>query len=281
MTIAEAIAKGAAVLADAGIAEPRREASSLMAYVTGHDAAFLIAHSDDHLAAQYKMMFDACLRRRAAHEPFQYITGRQEFYGLEFTVTPDVLIPRPETEILVEKAVELLRHTAQPTLCEIGVGSGCISVSILHELAAAAGVGIDLSEKAIAVARANAERHHVSERLDLRHGDVFAGVSGTFDMIVSNPPYVPTPQLAALQAEVRDFEPRVALAGGDDGLDLIRRIIEGSPAHLNAGGTLLMEIGFDQSERVAGLFSTNVWRHPEFLDDLQGIPRIITARLSG
>jgi release factor glutamine methyltransferase len=279
MTIEEAIQRGYRQLALAEIAEPRREAASLLAYAIGQDAAFLIAHSDDHLAAPYKMMFDACLRRRAKHEPFQYITGRQEFYRLEFEVTPDVLIPRPETEILVEKAVEILNAFPDPRFCEVGVGSGCISVSILHEVETATAVSTDVSRAALAVARSNADKHRVIDRLTLVEADVFDGANGRFEMIVSNPPYVPTEQLDSLQAEVRDFEPRTALAGGPNGLSVIERIIAQAPLYLKAGGLLLMEVGFDQSERVASLFDNAVWNEPEFTEDLQGIPRILSISL--
>ena len=279
MNIAAAIANAAAVLEDAGIPEPRREASSLLAFVIKEDAAFLIAHSNDSLAAPYKMMFDACVRRRAKHEPFQYIVGRQEFYGLDFDVTPDVLIPRPETEILVEKAIDLLSHIDTPRFYEIGVGSGCISVSIVHSIKTASGVGVDISGKALSVATRNAETNNVADRLTLRQGDLFDGLNERFQMIVSNPPYIPIAELAALQPEVRDFEPHTALSGGDDGLDVIRRIVTGAPEFLETQGYLLLEIGFDQAERVVDLFDQTLWQPPETLPDLQQIPRVVIARL--
>jgi release factor glutamine methyltransferase len=279
MNISQAIAKAASVLTNASIAEPRREASSLLAHVIQKDAAFLIAHSDDSLAAPYKMMFDACVRRRAEHEPFQYITGRQEFYGLSFAVTRDVLIPRPETEILVEKAIDILKSVETARFCEVGVGSGCISIAILRNVAAASGVGVDISEKALTVAQKNADANGVGSRLDLLIGDVFDHLNGTFDMIVSNPPYVTTEQLAHLQPEVRDFEPQVALCGGDSGLDIIKRIVRDSPRHLKTGGHLLLEVGFDQSAVVDDLFDESLWRSSEAINDLQQIPRIVVARL--
>jgi release factor glutamine methyltransferase len=279
MNIGTAISHAAAALEDAGIAEPRREASSMLSYVIGQDAAFLIAHSDDSLAAPYKMMFEACVRRRAKHEPFQYITGRQEFYRLEFEVTPDVLIPRPETEILVEKAIEILKGIDTPRFCEIGVGSGCISIAILHAVPHANAVGVDVSPAALTVAGKNAEKNGAARRLTLIEGDVLTGVDGRFDMIVSNPPYVPADQLGKLQAEVRDFEPQAALAGGDDGLDIIERIVADAPKFLRPNGYLLLEVGFDQAERVTKLFNSAVWHSPETLPDLQQIPRVVVARL--
>ena len=279
MNISTALSSAAAVLEDASITEARREAASLLAFVIHKDSAFLIAHADESLAAPYKMMFEACVRRRAKHEPFQYIIGRQEFYRLEFEVTPDVLIPRPETEIMVEKAIEILSRPDASKFCEIGVGSGGISVSILHSIENATAVGIDISQSALAIAARNAEKHKVADRLDLREGDVFYGLDGRFDMIVSNPPYVPTDQLTSLQAEVRDFEPRVALAGGDNGLDVIERIVVGAPQFLKPQGYLLLEVGFDQAEKVQKLFDRGAWQPPESLADLQQIPRIVIARL--
>lgn len=279
MNIATAISNAAGILDGAGIAEARREASSLMAFVLKEDAAFLIAHSDDSLAAPYKMMFDGCVRRRAKHEPFQYITGRQEFWRLDFEVTSDVLIPRPETEQLVEKAIEILSANDAPRFCEIGVGSGCIAVAILHSVRKAAAVGIDISQNALAVARRNAETHLVADRLELCAGDLFAGVAGRFDMIVSNPPYIPDDGVAYLQPEVRDFEPRSALAGGADGLDIVRRILAASPEHLKPNGYLLFEIGIDQARTVEALFDQAIWQAQAVLPDLQQIPRIVVAGL--
>ena len=279
MNISTALSSAVAVLEEAGVVEARREASSLLAFVLQRDAAFLIAHPEYDLAANQKIVYEACVRRRAKHEPFQYITGRQEFYRLEFEVTPDVLIPRPETEIMVEKAIEILSRLTEPHFCEIGVGSGCISVSILHSVESATAVGVDISESALAIARRNTEKHNLTHRLDLREGDIFNGLEGPFDMIISNPPYVPELQLDSLQAEVRHFEPQVALAGGGDGLDIIERIIAGAPEFLKPNGHLLLEVGFDQAERVEKLFDKGVWQRPETLADLQQIPRIIVSRL--
>ncbi|MFN0277058.1 MAG: peptide chain release factor N(5)-glutamine methyltransferase [Pyrinomonadaceae bacterium] len=275
MNIATAISSAAEILQNAKIPECRREASSLMAFILQRNAAFVIAHSDDELAANQKMLFESCVRRRARHEPFQYITRRQEFYGLEFEVTPDVLIPRPETEILVEQTVEVLSRLENPRFCEIGVGSGCISVSILHSVETASGVGADISESALNVARSNALKHEVDKRLNLQQSDLFSQVSGLYDLIVSNPPYVPREQIDSLQAEVRDFEPSIALDGGEDGLSIIEEIIRTSPEFLNNKGFLLLEIGFDQAMKVEKLFDRRIWKEPKFLADLQGIPRVV------
>lgn len=279
MNIATAINKASEKLKSAGIAEARREAYSLLAFVLQRDSAFLIAHSEDQLAANQKMIFDACVSRRSSREPLQYITGRQEFYGLEFEVPQHVLIPRPETEILVEDAIRELNKLWSPAFCEIGIGSGCISTAILYNVPNATAIGIDISNKALLVAANNAEKHYVNARLTLREGNGFTDLSDEFDLIVSNPPYIPDSEIDDLQPEVRDFEPRTALAGGEDGLDLVRRIVDDSRQFLRPGGVLLMEIGHGQAKQVANLFEKQVWDDLEFLPDLQNIKRVVRARL--
>ena len=278
MNIAAAQTTGTEFLQQADIAEFRREASSLLAFVLEKDATFLIAHPEFELTAAQALAFENAIQRRAAHEPFQYITGKQEFWGLEFEVTPDVLIPRPETEILVEAAVRTLSQIECPRFCEVGVGSGCVAVSIAHAHPAATAVGTDVSPAALTIATRNAKRHNVDQQIDFRAADVFDGVTDVFDLIVSNPPYVPDEEIEALQTEVRDFEPRAALSGGRDGTDVIRRIVAEAPKFLKPGGSLLIEIGFDQAARVKGLFEKDLWPRVELLPDLQGIPRIVVAR---
>jgi len=280
MIIAEALKSGAETLQAASIALPEREAASLLRHVLKCDAAYLYAHSDERLNAVASILYKAVLKRRAAHEPFQLITGAQEFSGLEFKVTPDVLIPRPETEILVENAIQEYRRRDDIRFCEVGVGSGCISIALLMHLQSANAVGLDISEAALQVAAENAEKHAVSQRFDLKRSDVFEAVTGEkFDLIVSNPPYIPNGDLATLQEEVRLFEPKTALDGGDDGLDVVRRLIAESPKYLNSGGLLYIEIGWDQSERVGKMLDRSTWNGFEFLPDLQGIPRILKAHL--
>ena len=267
------------MLRESGIAEPRREAISLLMFASGLDKTFVYAHPEHELSADDLRTLDSILQRRATREPLQYITGRQEFYGREFAVTPDVLIPRPETEMVVEQSIPLLEGA--DSICEVGIGSGCIAISILAEAKDARGVGLDVSPNALEVARRNAERHHVADRLRLIESDVFDGVGPDerFDLIVSNPPYVPRSDIDGLQAEVRDFEPVIALTDGGDGLSIIRTIVDRAPNFLSNGGYLLMEIGFDQSERVVSLFSSEVWQLPDLLPDLQGIPRLVKAKL--
>ncbi len=277
MNISSTISTAAETLKLAGVADPRREASSLLAFALDKPSAFLIAHPEYELTDDEAARFDGFIARRAYREPFQYITGRQEFYGLDFQVSPDVLIPRPETETLVEEAIRELNKLSEIVFCEIGVGSGCISVSILHNVQNATAIGVDISEKAIAVAERNAARHGVADRLTLIKGDLFAGVDHRFDLIVSNPPYIPFADLTDMQKEVRDFEPHNALFAGNDGLDIVRRLIEEAPEHLSPCGLLLIEIGFGQAEKLRGRFDLSIWNEPEFLTDLQGILRTVKA----
>lgn len=280
MNIADSLRQIIDLLHNHGIPEPGREAPLLVALAIGKDRTFLIAHPEYELTSSEKTRLDDFAARRADREPFQYISGRQEFFGLEFDVSPDVLIPRPETEILVEKAIEILSQQASPPVfCEVGIGSGCIAVAILRNVESASAIGLDVSEKALETARTNARKHNVANRLSLQISSVYDALeSQKFDMIVSNPPYVPVADLESLQSEVRDFEPCVALTDGGDGLSIIRRVVADAPQFLKSDGHLLIEIGFNQSERVAEMFDPRLWHRPGFLPDLQGIPRIVHSR---
>ena len=280
MKISEILRDAARALAEAGVPEHVRESSSLLRFALKTDRVFLISHPEYELTQHEQAAFDEVLARRIHREPMQYITGRQEFYGLDFIVTPDVLIPRPETEMLVAKGIELLKGVVAPRFAEIGVGSGCISISILANLPAARAFGSDISPAAIEVARANAVYNLVSDRMMLNESDVFAGFGpGRFDLVVSNPPYVPAAEMDGLQPEVRGFEPRNALTDGADGLTIVKRIISESPAFLTAGGSLLLEFGFGQAERVEKMFDASVWSAVQILPDFQAIPRMAAAVL--
>lgn len=279
-TIAENLNAAFTLLSSYEIDEPRRQASSLLELAIGKDKTFLIAHSDYDLSAEEQAKFDLFVERRSNGEPFQYISGKQEFYGREFLVTPAVLIPRPETEMIVEEAVDLFRSIEQPSFMEIGVGSGCISVSILAECPTANAIATDISNEAIAVADKNAHRLGVSDRLRLFYGDVFGDISSSpFDLIVSNPPYIPKSDISTLQREVKGHEPHLALTDNDDGYSIIRQIIKQSPHYLTAGGVLLMEIGIGQAVEVEKMFDRAIWQTVEIIPDLQMIPRMVFARL--
>lgn len=279
ISIAEALREAARVLDQAGVADARREASSLLSHITGQDRTFLISHGEDLLDERELRLFVAAITRRAAGEPAQYITGVQDFYGRSFRVTPDVLIPRPETELLVEAALGVMRGDA--VVCDVGTGSGCIAVTLLCERADARAVGLDISEAALLVARENARELGVEDRISLRVSDCFAALDRStdqVDLIVSNPPYVSAKALPGLQREVRDHEPLVALSPGGDGLSVIRRLLTESPDFLRANGHLLMEIGFDQGQAVQQLVDEHIWSLREILPDLQSIPRIVVLQ---
>jgi len=284
LKIAEALNESTALLHAAGITDNARpDARTLLSHTLQRDHAFLIAHSDEEIAPATLTLFRVLVARRAAGEPVQYITGRQEFYGLDFEVTPAVLIPRPETELLVETALELLRETraASPLICDVGTGSGCIPVALLHERRDARAIGLDISPTALDVAARNAARHGVGARLTLLLSDCFDALdarAAPFTLITSNPPYIAERDIAHLQREVREHEPRIALTPGGDGLSVIRRLIRDAPRFLDAGGHLLMEIGYDQHEAVASLVDENIWTMLDTRRDLQGIPRAIVLR---
>jgi release factor glutamine methyltransferase len=286
MTIADALKKATEILSDNRIADARRDAALLLGFVLNRDRAFLIANDDSSLSDEETTRFFKTIERRAFGEPVQYVTGRQEFFGLEFEVNKNVLIPRPETEILVEAAIEILREKQNPLVCDVGTGSGCIPISILANLENAKAAAIDISPNALAVARKNAEKHRVADRIKFYESDVFERFKNLksqisnlkFDVIVSNPPYVPNGDLPDLPREVREFEPHFALFGGDVGNEIVARLLADAPQFLENDGFMLFEIGFGQSETIKEMIDEKVWRLIEILDDLAGIPRIVVLQ---
>ena len=279
-SIAEALREASRILEGSGVPEARREASSLLSFVLDKDRTFLISHADDPVGDDSLDQFREFVERRATGEPLQYITGVQDFYGREFRVTPDVLIPRPETELLVEAALGLVRRDGA-FICDVGTGSGCIAVTLLCEIADARAVAVDKSSAALEIAKLNAARQSVDDRTVFVVSDCFDALDPNeyrFDLIVSNPPYVSEAALSGLQREVRDHEPLVALSPGPDGLSVIRRLLAEAPGYLKPQGHLLMEIGFDQGETVRGLIDETVWSLLEIRPDLQSIPRIVVVK---
>jgi release factor glutamine methyltransferase len=255
----------------------RQDAEALLLHVLGKSKSWLLAHSDEQLAASEASRYGDLLDRRYRGEPIQYIVGEAEFYGLPFRVTPDVLIPRPETEHLVEKVLALAASFPAPRIVDVGVGSGCIAVALAHHLPQARITAIDLSAPALAIAEENAKRNGVALRF--LEGDLLTPVAGEhFDLIASNLPYVPLADRATLAVEVRDHEPAVALFAGDDGLEICRRLIPAAFAALVPGGFLLLEIGHGQSQAIAALLAAAGFRRIEFLPDLQSIPRVACAQ---
>jgi release factor glutamine methyltransferase len=272
-------------LRQAGIAsdEARLDAELLIRTTLGWDRARWVAYSDAVVPASLPEALQPLVRRRAAREPMAYLLGRCEFWGLEFEITPAVLIPRPETEIVVEQTLKRLPPatgaTDGITLCDIGTGSGCIAVSLAVERADARVIATDVSAPALDVARRNAGRHGVSSRIVFEE----ASLAGTHrehpvHAVVSNPPYVPVRELESLPPEVRNYEPRGALDGGEDGLDVIRAIIALSAERLHPGGWLVFEFGFGQADAVRALLVSDDWRGAELIADLQEIPRTAVAQ---
>ena len=280
-SISQVIGEAAALLTEAGVAQPRREAASLLGFVLEEDRAYLVLNANVLLSEVQQCRYEEVVRRRAKREPFHYITGVKEFFGIDFVVTPDVLIPRPETELLVERALELIRPDApEQTVCDVGTGSGCIVITLLHDRSQLHGVGLDISRPSLVVAAQNALAQRVNTRLDLRESDCFSALAADerFTLITANPPYITEEDHRGIQPEVRDFEPRLALTPGGDGLAIVRRIIADAPAFLHPGGHLLMEIGYDQADAVREMIDPTIWSSSEILPDLQGIPRCVVLR---
>jgi release factor glutamine methyltransferase len=280
ISIAEAIQEAAQILRKAGVPEARREAGSLLSFILRRDRTFLISHAENQLSNDSLEEFRTGVERRAGGEPLQYITGVQDFFGREFRVTPDVLIPRPETELLVEAALEVA-NSVSPIVCDVGTGSGCIAITLLCEIGNAQAVALDKSTAALEIAKVNANNLSVSNRLTFVVSDCFDSLDSSlyrFDLVVSNPPYVSGAMMAGLQREVRDHEPLVALSPGPDGLSMIRRLLQDGPAFLKTNGHMLIEIGFDQGEAVESLVNTEAWNLLDIKPDLQGIPRIVVLR---
>jgi release factor glutamine methyltransferase len=268
-----------------GLTTPRLDAEVLLAETLGVDRAGLYTHFDQPLQPGELARFKKLIRRRLQHEPVAYILGRQEFWSLAFRVTPEVLIPRPETEILVAEALKVLSRPGAAErnfrILEIGTGSGAISVVLAKELPSASLVATDLSEKALSIAKENASRHGARERIHFLQGDLFdpLGKGSAFDLIITNPPYIAQDDFPSLPPEVRDFEPRVALDGGKDGLTFFRRVLRRVGEFLNPGGWFLAEIGAGQKQKIRQIAEAN----PElasfdFVPDLAGIQRVFKAR---
>jgi len=270
-------------LSEKGLDDPRLSAELLLASALGCRKIELYTRFDQTPAAGQVERFRELVREAAGHKPIAYLVGRKEFYSLEFLVTPDVLIPRPETELLVEQAVMALRAGKRETgqVWDIGTGSGCAAVAIAKLHPAARVVASDVSALALAVARQNAERHGVLDRVTMVEADA-AEIpaelvpAGGFDVMVSNPPYIAESHRASLPANVREYEPALALFGGADGLAVIRKIAAGGLAKLAAGGRAFVEVADGQSEAAAAVFVGAGWAHRDTLKDGAGIPRVLS-----
>jgi release factor glutamine methyltransferase len=280
MTLGAWLDKGEAALrAGPHPEKARRDAELLLLYAAGMSRSAFLAHSGDELDLAAATHYEVLLERRREGEPIQYITGACEFYGLPFRVTPDVLIPRPETEHLVERVLELAVAFTEPRIADVGTGSGAIAVALAHKMPNARIVAIDLSEAALDVALENAKHNAVADRIRFLQGDLLAPIaSETFDLVVSNPPYVPAADRETLAIEVREFEPGLALFAGEDGLEIYRRLIPDAFGVLASGGLIALEMGFGQSDAVGRLLTAAGFLDVRFTADLQGIPRVALAR---
>ncbi len=285
LTIIETINKATNLLSAAGISNARRDAEVLLAHIIWKDRVWLITHRDDVLGDQGRRDFDEAIRRRTKREPLQYLIGNQEFWGLEFTVTPDVLIPRPETELIIDAALAIVQdRNGRVSIIDLCTGSGCIAVSLAKELAAAHVIATDASERALAVARENARNHGVADRIRYLAGDLFVpleelDIRGQIDIIVSNPPYVRAGDLPALQPEVKDYEPLMALVAGPEGTEIAAKISRIAHMYLKKNGALILEMGLGQATTLTRMIeATGAYGKPEILKDLAGIDRVIVAR---
>ena len=279
MTIAEALRDGAERLQAAGVSSPRLDAERLLRHVLGWDAARLIASPHDTLPYSAAVEFEALVAQRAERRPLQHLTGTQAFWKHDFLVTPDVLIPRPETELLVEAALEALRDTPSPVVVDVGTGSGCLAVSLALERPDAQVLGVDSSAAALFVARANAER--LGARVRFEPSDLLSAVpdlAGRVDVVVSNPPYVDPAEIPGLDPEVRDHEPRAALVA-EEGCDaLYTRLAREAARVLKPGGTLAVEMGAGMEVSVRCALTDGGLTVTDVRPDLAGIARAVIAR---
>jgi release factor glutamine methyltransferase len=282
VTIGDALARAGTELRD--VSHPRRTAETLLMYVLGCEQPYLHAHPERELTSEEQSRFDMAVTRRVRGEPLQYITGHQQFWGLDFKVTPAVLIPRPETEHLVEAALELIDEAAARRLraVDVGTGSGCIILALAHEVQKrdvfAELHAVDMSEAALSVARENAKRLDLADIVQFRLGDVltpFIDQAQSFDLVLSNPPYVGRSEWEKVQREVREHEPEAAVFAGEHGLDIYRRLIPQARQVLKPSGWLLLEIGYSIEQPVRDLLSE--WSEVRTVPDLQGIPRVVLA----
>ena len=274
MTYRETVNLGEKVLSMADIAEAKTDAWLLLEMVCKIDRSFYYLHMEEDMPEEQMSEYQIALRKRAEHVPLQYIVGETEFMGLKFKVNSSVLIPRQDTETLVEEALKVVRPGMR--VLDLCTGSGCVIVSILHNVSDVEGYAVDISKQALNVAKENARLNDVPVLFE--HSDLFDHVTGTFDVIVSNPPYICTDEIAKLMPEVRDFEPMEALDGKEDGLYFYRRITEESVAYLKPGGYLLYEIGHDQGEAVSSYMRENGFDEIEVIRDLAGLDRVVRGR---
>lgn len=274
MNYREAVAFGSGILKEAGVMDPELDAWYLLQMICKIERSYYYAHGDETVSEDRMREYEIALRKRAERIPLQYILGEQEFMGLKFKVNSGVLIPRQDTETLVEEAIRLVQPGMQ--VLDLCTGSGCVLISILKNVPDVSGVGSDISKQALLVAKENARYHEVDA--EWIRSDLLDQITGAFDVIVSNPPYIPTDVIATLMPEVRDFEPFEALDGREDGLYFYRRIIARAGDYLKPEGWLCLEIGYDQGEAVSRLMREAGFSQVEVVKDLAGNDRVVKGK---
>ena len=281
-SLAEALGDAARRLRQAGVEAPAREARLLAGAVLCGGSAALIAHPERPVDAEEKARLDRAIARRAAREPLSHILGRREFWSLPFAVSGHVLDPRPDSETLIAAALDAVADRAAALrLLDLGTGSGCLLLALLSELPAATGIGVDLAPAALRIARANARRLGLAARATFRRGDWGEGLAGRFDLILCNPPYVPSAAIAGLAPEVAHYEPRLSLDGGPDGLACYRRLAPQLDRLLSPGGRVLLEIGHDQAAAVGAILGAAGLGRASLRRDLANRPRCLVLAAAG
>lgn len=275
MTYEQMYRFGVQVLEQAGIKEAELDARLLLESVCHTDHNTLLCHGDREVTMEEEAQLRNCVERRRSHIPLQHILGYQEFMGLRFEVNEHVLIPRQDTEVLVEEAMRYLHDGMR--ILDLCTGSGCILLSLLHYSNDCYGMGVDISKEALETAQRNAEA--LGLKADFRESDLFEMVTGTYDILVSNPPYIESDVIPTLMEEVREHDPYLALDGGKDGLSFYRTIIEEADAYLCRGGRILLEIGSEQAQAVSGLLKEAGFAEIEVVRDLAGLDRVVSAYL--
>ena len=303
--------KGRDLLKKSGLENPELEAALLLSKVLRINTTYIYAHPKNWVQSDKIKEFELLLERRIKREPIAYILGEKEFYSRSFIVTPDVLIPRPETEILVEEALKIINNIPYPTVLDVGTGSGCIAVTIACEAGNAQNFATDISFEALMIARANSERHKVSKRISYVCADFLSCFNeNSFDIILSNPPYIPEGEFYSLESNVRDFEPKISLIGcgsilrqgsgqalrlhpstvrselvedsrptsGEEGLNCIRKIVHEAGKVLKNGGWCIIEVGANQSEKVSEIFKGVGFKEVSAVKDLAGIERVVKGK---
>lgn len=275
MNYTEAFLMGMQKLKEAEISEAQLDARLLLEEVCGTDHNTLLCHGDREVSGEEEEQYREALEQRAVHVPLQHLLGYQDFMGLRFQVNEHVLIPRQDTEILVEEAMRYLHDGMR--ILDLCTGSGCILLSLLHYSNDCEGIGVDISKEALQVAAQNAELLGI--KADFLESDLYEKVTGKFDLLVSNPPYIESAVIPTLMEEVREYDPYIALDGGEDGLDFYRRIIGGAQDYLKRGGQILLEIGSEQAQAVSELLREAGFKEIDVCKDFAGLDRVVSARL--